>query len=130
MAETPEGPMPGKEKRLEDRPAAPKVPSYFKNPEYDAVIELIKMLRGLGVAVYAKCVKCGAEGSLSVIRHPSGYHYLVMRHPDRSTHVVPRNQLDDVLRELCEVKKDLEYVIERFKKYEERGIRFCGGGRQ
>jgi hypothetical protein len=130
MAETPEGPMPRKGGNPEERSEIPRAVNYFKNPEYEAVVDLIKILRGLGVVMHAKCVKCGAEGSLSVIRHHSGYNYIVVRHPDRSTHAVPRNQLSEVLRELCEVKKDLEYVIERFKKYEQRGIRFCGGKEQ
>jgi hypothetical protein len=121
MAETPEGPMPGKDK-------VEKVWKYRKYPEYDAAVELVKMLRGLGIIMNAKCPKCGHEGSISVIRHRSGYNYVVIRHPDRSTHIVPRNQLSEVLKELCEVKKDLEYVLNQFKKYEERGIKFCGEG--
>jgi len=42
--------------------------------------------------------------------------------------MVPRNQLSDVLRELCEVKKDLEYVLNQYRKFEEREIKFCAEG--
>jgi RecJ-like exonuclease len=125
MGETPEGPMPGKLEKLET-----KVWKYQKNLEYEAAAEIVKMLRGLGVIMHAKCPKCEAEGSISVIKHRSGYNYVVIRHPDRSTHVVPRNQLSEVLRELCEVKKDLEYILNQYKKYEDKGIRFCAEGGQ
>jgi hypothetical protein len=126
MAETPEGPMPNKQKM------ETKVWRYQKHSEYEAAAEIVKMLRGLGVIMHAKCPKCGAEGSISVIKHRSGYYYVVIRHPDRSTHVVSRNrnQLSEVLRELCEVKKDLEYVLNQYKKYEDRGIKFCVEGGQ
>jgi hypothetical protein len=123
MGETPEGPMPGKSEMS-------RVWKYGKNPEYEAVVELVRMLRGLGVAMYARCPRCGAEGSISVLKHTNGYSYIVIRHPDRSTHLISRNQLAEVYRELCEVKKDLEYVLKQYRKYEERGIRFCAEGGQ
>ncbi len=126
MAETPEGPMPGYESKSE----VPKMWKYYKYPEYEAATELVRMLRGLGVIMHIKCPKCGTEGSISVLRHRHGYHYVVVRHPDRSTHIVPRHQLSEVLRELCEVKKDLEYILAQYKKYEERGIKFCAEERQ
>jgi RecJ-like exonuclease len=126
MAETPEGPMPGYESKSE----APRVWKYYKYPEYEAATELIRMLRGLGVVMHITCPKCGAEGSVSVLRHRHGYSYIVVRHPDRSTHIVPRHQLSEVFRELCEVKKDLEYILAQYRKYEERGIKFCVGERQ
>ncbi|MFZ8809690.1 MAG: hypothetical protein ACO2PN_16495 [Pyrobaculum sp.] len=107
-----------------------RVWKYGKNPEYEAVVELVRMLRGLGVAMYARCPRCGAEGSISVLKHTNGYSYIVIRHPDRSTHLISRNQLAEVYRELCEVKKDLEYVLKQYRKYEERGIRFCAEGGQ
>jgi hypothetical protein len=123
MAETPEGPMPGRQEKPEGK--APVVWRYRKYPEYDAAVEIVKMLRGLGVIMHAKCPRCGAEGSIGVIKHRSGYNYLVIRHPDRSTHMVARDQLSEVLRELCEVKKDLEYILNQYRKYEEKGIKFC-----
>jgi hypothetical protein len=125
MGETPEGPMPSKEKRLEGKQAMLRAFGYKKYPEYEAVAELVKMIRGLGILMHARCPKCGAEGSISVVRHRSGYYYVVVRHPDKSTHAVSRDKLSVVLRELCEVKKDLEYIINQYKKYEERGIKFC-----
>jgi hypothetical protein len=42
----------------------------------------------------------------------------VIRHSDGSTHTVPKTELSSVLRELCEVKKDLEYILKRFEEYE------------
>jgi hypothetical protein len=117
MGETPEGPMPGRQETSK----AWK----FHYPEYDAAAELVKMLRGLGVIMHAKCPRCGAEGSISVVRHRSGYNYVVIRHPDRSTHMVSRNKISEVFKELCEVKKDLEYILNQYRKYEERGIKFC-----
>jgi hypothetical protein len=123
MAETPEGPMPGRQEKLETR-----VWKYRKYPEYDAAVELVKMLRGLGIFMHAKCPRCGAEGSISVLRHTNGYNYVVIRHPDRSTHMVPRHQISEVFRELCDVKKDLEYVLSQYRKYEESGIKFCAEG--
>jgi hypothetical protein len=128
MAETPEGPMPGREKS-EAKAKMPTVWKYYKAPEYDAVVELVKILRGLGIIMHAKCPKCGAEGSVSVLTH-RGHSYVIFRHPDKSTHVMPRQQVGDVLRELCEVKKDIEYVIERFKKYEQMGIKFCADAKE
>jgi hypothetical protein len=123
MAETPEGPM--------SKPNKPTLETivwkYYKSPEYDAAVELVKMLRGLGIPMHAKCPKCGAEGSISVVTvRGRSYSYLVIRHRDKSTHIVPKQKLGEVLKELCEVKKDLEYIIERFKKYEQMGIKFCG----
>jgi hypothetical protein len=125
MGETPEGPMPGKQEKTEGRQEMPRVFKYYKYPEYDAAVELVMMLRGLGVIMHAKCPRCGVEGSLSVLRHKNGYSYLVVRHQDRSTHLVARQKISEVFRELCEVKKDLEYVLKQYKKYEERGIKFC-----
>ncbi len=127
MGETPEGPMPGREEKPEGKPEMVRVLKYRKYPEYDAAVELVRMLRGLGVIMHTKCPKCEAEGSLSVIRHRNGYSYVVVRHPDRSTHLVPRHQVGEVLRELCEVKKDLEYVLSQYRRYEERGVKFCAG---
>jgi hypothetical protein len=126
MGETPEGPMPGKQEKLERK--MPAVWKYNKYPEYDAAVEIVKMLRGLGVIMHAKCPRCGDVGSISVLKHSNGYTYVVIRHPDRSTHLVPRHQLSEVLRELCEVKKDLEYILNQYKKYEEKGIKFCNEG--
>lgn len=127
MAETPEGPMPGKKKkRGVDKQET--VWNYYNNyPEYEAATELVRMLRGLGVIMHIKCPKCGAEGSLSVIRIRNGYNYVVVRHSDGGTHAVSRSQIREVFRELCEVKKDLEYVLSQYKKYEERGVKFCDG---
>ncbi len=126
MGETPEGPMPGKKKKT-SRDKQETVWNYYNYPEYEAATELVRMLRGLGVIMHIKCPKCGAEGSLSTIRHPNGYKYIVVRHPDRSTHAISRSQIREALRELCEVKKDLEYVLSQYKKYEERGVKFCAG---
>jgi len=92
--------------------------------EYDAVIELVQMLRAVGVAVRTVCPRCGAEGSVSTLSH-SGYTYLVIRHPDRSTHTVPRKQINSLMPDLCKVKKELEQILELYKKYEEGGIKFC-----
>jgi hypothetical protein len=127
MAETPEGPMPGKKRKSEAEKKGGK--AGFKT-EYEAVAELVRMLRNMGIMMTAECPKCGTEGSVSVLRHPHGYIYIVVRHSDRSTHVVPRHQLSEVLRELCEVKKDLEYILAQYKKYEERGVKVCAGERQ
>jgi hypothetical protein len=124
MGETPEGPMPGREKP-EGKLETVRVFKHHKYPDYDAAVELVKMLRGLGVYMHTKCPKCGREGSISVIKHPNGYNYVVIRHPDRSTHMVPRNQIGDVFRELCEVKKDLEYILKQYRKFEESGVKFC-----
>jgi rRNA maturation protein Nop10 len=124
MGETPEGPMPGREEP-EDKLETVRVFKYRKYPDYDAAVELVKMLRGLGVYMHIKCPKCGSEGSISVIKHPNGYSYVVIRHPDRSTHMVPRNQISEVFRELCEVKKDLEYILKQYRKFEESGVKFC-----
>jgi hypothetical protein len=124
MAETPEGPMPGKKRKSEAEKKGGK--AGFKT-EYEAAVELVRMLRGIGVMMAAKCPKCGAEGSISTLVTRSGYRYLVIRHPDRSTHMVPKvgTNIDAILRELCEVKKDLEYILERYKEFERMGIKFC-----
>jgi len=129
MAETPEGPMPRRE-RLDSKPETASALKHRTYPDYDAAVELVKMLRGLGIYMHTKCPKCGSEGSISVIKHPNGYNYVVIRHPDRSTHMVPRNQIIYVFMELCEVKKDLEYILKQYRKYEERGIKFCAEGEQ
>lgn len=115
---------------LRDKPTQEvAVWKYYKSPEYDAAIELTRMLRGLGIIMHAKCPKCGAEGSISVVSLRSkGYNYIVIRHPDKSTHVVPKQKLSEVLKELCEIKKDLEYVLNQYKRYEEKGIKFCREG--
>jgi hypothetical protein len=129
MGETPEGPMPGKQEKQESGQKARKYLKYDLvvelGKQYDAAVELVSMLRGLGVYLHAKCPKCGTEGSISVLRHTNGYNYIVIRHPDRSTHMVSRNQVSEVFKELCEVKKDLEYIINQYRKYEENGVKFC-----
>jgi len=120
-----EAPVSDRQEKREGEQEKPRVFKYYKNPEYDVAVELLGALRSLGVIMHVKCPRCGIEGSLSVIRHRNGYKYIVVRHPDKSTHMVPRNQIGDVLRELCEVKKDLEYILKQYRKYEESGVKFC-----
>jgi len=125
MAGTTEGPM-----SKQNNPTLETIEwKYYKSPEYDAAVELVKTLRELGIPIYAKCPKCGAEGSISVVTlRGRGYSYLVIRHKDKSTHGVPKEKLGEVLKELCEVKKNLDYALNQFKKYEERGIKSCREG--
>jgi len=125
MAETPEGPMPGKKSKSEGGQAK-TIPSMYFKTEYALVADLVKMLRGMGIIMHAKCPRCGAEGSISIVETKSGYKYLVIRHPDGGTHTVPKTELSEILKELCEVKKDLEYILKRYKEYEEEaGVKFC-----
>jgi hypothetical protein len=123
-----ETPVPDRQEKREGEQEKPRVFKYYKYPEYDAAVELVSMLRGLGVIMHAKCPRCGIEGSLSVLRHRNGYKYIVVRHQDRSTHLVARHKISEVFKELCEVKKDLEYVLNQYRKFEERGIKFCAEG--
>ena len=91
----------------------------------------MRILRGLGILMHAKCPKCGTEGSISIVSVRDGGHdYVIIRHRDKSTHTVPKHKLSEILKELCEVKKDLEYVLNLYKKFEERGIKFCSEGGQ
>jgi len=129
MDETPEGPMLKKKGKPEGGQGKPTSFKYFYT-DYEAAVELVRMLRFLGVIMHAKCPRCGADGSISVVTTKSGYQYLVIRHPDGGTHTVPKTGMSDVLRELCEVKKDLEYILKQYRKYEERGIKFCAEGGQ
>jgi hypothetical protein len=83
-------------------------------------------LRGMGVILHVgKCPRCGAAGSLSVVTTKSGYKYLVVRHPDGGTHTAPKSDMSEIFRELCEVKKDLEYILDRYREFERRGVKFC-----
>ena len=123
-----ETPVPDRQEKREGEQEKPRVFKYYKYPEYDAAVELVGMLRGLGVIMHAKCPRCGIEGSLSVLRHRNGYNYVVVRHQDRSTHLVARHKISEVFKELCEVKKDLEYVLNQYRKFEEREIKFCAEG--
>ncbi len=140
MAETPEGPMPGrvdvvetpegtirvgKKSKFEEKLEARLTRLYYKSPEYQAATELVRMLRGLGILVRVKCPKCGSEGTLSVLAYHGGYNYVVVRHPDKSTHTVTFHQLHQLREALCEVKKDLERILNQFKKCEEKGFTFC-----
>ncbi len=95
--------------------------------QYEAAVELVQALRSTGVVVRAVCPKCGAEGSISVLIS-SGYSYLVVRHPDKSTHAVPKSQVGEVLPVLCNVKKNLEQILELYKKHEKTGT-ICADGR-
>jgi len=125
MAETPEGPMPKKREKSEDAPVKLTATRYFYM-DYEAATELVRMLRGLGVMMHvSKCPRCGAEGSISVVTTKSGYKYLIIRHPDGSTHTVPKTHMSEVLRELCEVKKDLEYILKWYREFERGGVKFC-----
>jgi len=130
MGETPEGPMPNKKGKSEGGQIRTIPLKYYKQ-EYDMAADLVRMLRGLGVFMHAKCPRCGAEGSVSVVETKNGYKYLVIRHPDGGTHTVPKTDISAILKELCEVKKDLEYVLKRYKEYEEEGgVKFCAEGRK
>jgi hypothetical protein len=82
---------------------------------YEMAVELVRALRKMGIVIRVVCPRCGAEGTLSVLRQ-DGYTYLIVRHLDKSTHTVHRSQLDEVLSTLCRVKKDLEYILELYKK--------------
>jgi|GEM_PF-6237795 hypothetical protein len=92
--------------------------------EYEAVVELVRALRDMGIAVRAVCPRCGVEGSISVLNY-NGYMYVIIRHPDKSTHTVPRHRVNELIPELCRVKKDLEYILQIYKKHEEGGVKFC-----
>jgi hypothetical protein len=124
MAETPEGPMPRKKKRSEGAELKP-IPSMYFKTEYELVTDIVRMLRGMGIYVHAECPRCGLEGSVSVVETKDGYRYLVIRHPDGGTHAVPKTHLSSILKDLCEVKKDLEYILKRFNDYERAGVKFC-----
>jgi hypothetical protein len=91
--------------------------------EYEAVVELVQALRDMGISVHAVCPRCGSLGSIGILKS-SGYTYLVIRHPDRSTHAVPRHRIFELSPELCRVKKELEYILQIFRKHEE-GVKFC-----
>jgi|ADKH01.1.fsa_nt_gi hypothetical protein len=130
MAETPEGPMPRKKKKSEVTELKP-IPSMYFRTEYDLVVDLVRMVRDMGIPMRARCPRCGLDGSVSVVETKSGYRYLVIRHSDGGTHTVPKTELSSVLRDLCEVKKDLEYIVKRFKEYEEGAkVKVCVGSGQ
>jgi len=38
---------------------------------------------------------------------------------------VPKTHMSEVLRELCEVKKDLEYILKWYREFERGGVKFC-----
>jgi hypothetical protein len=107
------------DRKLEDKAAV-----WRRRLEYEAAVELVRLLRGMGVAMHVKCPRCGAEGSVSTLMSNGGY-YVIVRHPDKSTHTVPKPNIGEVLQKLCEVKKELARVLELYKKYEEGGIKFC-----
>ncbi len=89
--------------------------------QYQIVVELVQELRKIGVVARVVCPKCGSVGSLSVMRF-KGYAYLVVRHEDKSTHAVSKNDIDIVAAALCSVKSDLERIL--------RGAdEACAGGR-
>ena len=125
MGETPEGPMPHKKREKSEVAELKPIPSMYFKTEYELVVDLVRMLRGMGILMHTKCPRCGFEGSVSVVETKSGYRYLVIRHSDGGTHAVPKTELSSVLRELCEVKKDLEYILKRFEKYEDAGVKVC-----
>ncbi len=92
--------------------------------EYEAVIGLVRALREMGIVIRATCPRCGAEGTISTLSH-SGYKYLIIRHPDKSTHTIPKKFIDKVVvPRLCAVKKNLE---ELYMKYET--AKFCTDGK-
>jgi len=135
MGETPEGPMPKKKAKKGHEPewgVPPKLGLKYFYTDYEAVVSLVDMLRGLGVYLHiSKCPRCGAEGTLSVVVSKHGYRYLVVRHRDGSTHGVARTQItDEMFKELCEVKKDLEYILKRYSDFERGGVKFCEERRQ
>jgi hypothetical protein len=130
MGETPEGPMPHKKKKSEVAELKP-IPSMYFQTEYELVVDLVRMLRGMGIFMHAKCPRCGYEGSVSVVETKNGYRYLVIRHSDGGTHAVPKTEISSVMRELCEVKKDLEYILKRFEEYEKGAkLKVCVEGGQ
>ena len=107
-------------KQLEDKLAVWK----RRILEYEAVIELVRALRSIGVVMRVKCPRCGAEGSVSTLMSNGGY-YVIVRHPDKSTHTVPKSHIGELMPELCRVKKELEHILQIYKKHEEGGIKFC-----
>jgi hypothetical protein len=138
VAETPEGPMPGQEEGVVETPEGAvgkkkeKKVKYWAD-DYEDLVELVSMLRGIGVIMHAKCPVCEKEGTISVIKTKNGYKYLVFRHPEtKQTHVVSRYKQILIERyvypELCEVKKDLEYILKRFNELEKLGLKFCKEG--
>jgi hypothetical protein len=107
-------------KQLEDKMAVWK----RRTLEYEAVVELVRALRDMGITMRAVCPRCGAEGSISILDY-NGYTYVVIRHPDKSTHTVPRRRIIELTSELCRVKKELEHILQIYKKHEEGGIKYC-----
>jgi RecJ-like exonuclease len=106
------------DRKLEDKAAV-----WRRRSEYEAAVELVRVLRSMGVVMRVKCPRCGGEGSVSTLMS-NGRYYVVVRH-DKSTHTVPKPNIGEVLQKLCEVKKELVRVLELYKKYEEGGIKFC-----
>jgi hypothetical protein len=93
--------------------------------EYEAVIELVRALRlSIGVVIHVRCPRCGEEGSVSTLMS-NGRYYVIVRHPDKSTHTVPKSHIGVLMPELCRVKKELENILQIYKRHEESGIKYC-----
>jgi hypothetical protein len=111
-------------KELEDKLAVWKRRIF----EYEAVVELVRALRSIGVVMHVRCPRCGEEGSVSTLMSNGGY-YVIVRHPDKSTHTVPKSHIQNLAPELCRVKKELENILQIYKKHEESGIKYCADGK-
>jgi hypothetical protein len=84
---------------------------------YRQAVELVELLRQYGLLLRIKCPKCGDEGTLTTLMS-QGYTYLVVRHPNKHTHAIPKRHVNEVL---CRIEQDLthifEQILEIYKKY-------------
>jgi len=74
---------------------------------YKTALELVQVLLEHGIYLHVQCPRCGSEGVLSILES-NGYTYLVVRHPDKKTHTIPKSRAGDVL---CKVERDLAHIL-------------------
>jgi hypothetical protein len=80
---------------------------------YRLAVELIETLRQYRLFFHVECPKCGTDGILTTLA-TRGYVYLVVRHPDKSTHSIPLIRIDEVI---CSIGQDLLRIFEVYKRY-------------
>jgi hypothetical protein len=88
---------------------------------YSLAVELVELLKQHGFWIRLACPRCGAEGTLSTLATPNGYVYLVVRHPSKNTHTIPKKRVGEVM---CKIEQDLERILEIYEKYVS-GVNFC-----
>jgi hypothetical protein len=88
---------------------------------YKLAVELVELFRQYGLLFRVRCPRCGEEGTLSTLVS-QGYVYLVVRHPSKNTHTIPRRNAGEIL---CTIEQTtaqiLTEMLEIYKKHTNNG---------